>query len=105
MVSAWEDAETSQAIGLQFILWKHTLNCSLDCQSWILFDNLLQGQIGKAAWEARVAVVVLVGHLFASNLEVLGVNDDDVVTVVGMWGVSNLRFTHQLVGDNDSELA
>jgi hypothetical protein len=48
---------------------------------------------------------MLVGHLVTSNLEVLGVNDYDIVTVIGVRRVGNLRLAHELVCDYDSQLA
>ena len=52
-----------------------------------------------------MAVVHFVGHFVASNFDVLGVDDNNVITVISMWGIGNFAFTHELISDDDSKFA
>ncbi len=105
MLGAIKDAEASQTVGGQFILWQHALDGVLDCNFWIFFDNFLKFQFGQTAGETAVAIIHFINHLVTSNLNILGIDNDDIVTIVDVWGESSFAFTHQLVGDDHSELA
>ena len=70
----------------------------------VLHQQAILGLL-QAAHPAGVGAVVLLLHLVAGEDGLAGVDDDDVVTAVGMRGVGGLALTTQQVSDDDGGLA
>lgn len=105
MLSAIKDSEARQAVRSKLVFRDHTFNSVLEREAWIFLDDFLEFELSQATRKATVAVVFFIDHFVASNLDVLGIDDDNVITIVDMWGISNFAFAHELVSNDDGEFA
>ena len=71
-------------------LGEHTLDCSPDKLCGPLCENLLGSREPLSTRISGVASVHAVGHLLATEGDLLSVDDDDVVTTVNMRGETGL---------------
>ena len=74
-------------------LREHTLHCSPDEFSRSLREDLLRSRETLSARITGVANVNTISHLAAFEDDLLGVDDDDVVTAVNVRGESRLVLT------------
>ena len=59
MFGPWKNAETSQAVGSEFVLGDHAFDGVLNGDGGVFLDDLFELELGEAAWEATVAIVFL----------------------------------------------
>ena len=86
------------------VLGHHTLDSHAHRHIGLLLHQDAVGGLLQAAHPAGVGAVVLLLHLVAGEDGLAGVDDDDVVTAVGMGGVGGLALTTQQVSDDDGGL-
>jgi hypothetical protein len=67
--------------------------------------SMTRSALLDAAGMAGVPVVLLVGVLVAGEHHLVGIDDDDVVTVVDMGGEGGFMLAAQTVGDERGETA
>lgn len=78
----------------QNIFGQHTAHCAFDDTFGESAQHLLRGT-ATLHRIARVAQVLLVGHLFARKTHFVGVEDDDIIAAIGMRGISRFVFAAQ----------
>ena len=85
------DIEVTIDLVAQLGLGKHTLDGVLENSLWLslqLFANIAET---LATRETGVMHIVLLSHLVAGELDLLGIDDDDVVATIAVGSVA--RFT------------
>lgn len=77
----------------QAIFWDHTFYSMHDQEGWVLLEHSLRGNILLATWITGVAEVELIGHFITSKSYLFGIDDDNMIASVHVWGVHGFVFT------------
>src|SRR5690606_21789528 len=100
MLATLVDAKGTHLIPAKRAAWDHALNGLLEnALRKAAFQNLVRALFLDAAGITRVAIIDLVGHLLAGEADLLGVDDDDIVTAIDMRGEARLVLAAQDIGD------
>lgn len=83
----------------KFVTWKHALDCVFDNEFGLFGAHFAHAGVAFATHPARVKHVVFVSVLLASDLDLLGIDDDDEVTSVRVRRVGRLMATTEHVGN------
>ena len=85
--------------GAQSRAGQHALHGFLDQERRFFSEILHGGSETLAAGVTRVTRIDLVGHLFARELHLFGIDYDHVVAAISMWGVAGLVLTSENLRD------
>src|SRR5690606_11793844 len=84
--------------------WNHALNCLLNNALWeTAFENLARSALFDATWMSGVPVVLLVSIFLASQDNLVGIDDDDIVAIVNMRSEGSLMLATQAIGDDSGK--
>ena len=99
------DVQPLQGFLADGVLGQHAPDSHLHGQLGLLLHQDAVGGLLQAADPAGVGPVHLLGALLAGQHSLAGVDDDDIVTAVGVGGEGGLGLAAQQVGSPDGGLA
>ena len=85
------DVEVTIDLVAQLGLGKHTLDGVLENGLWLSLQLIADVAETLATWETGVMHIIFFSHLVAGELDLLGIDNDDVVATIAVGSVA--RFT------------
>ena len=83
----------------KLVAWKHSLDCVLDYEFRFLGAHFFHADVAFAAHPARIKHVAFIGVLLARDFDLLGVDDHNEITRIGMRRIGRFVATAKHVGN------
>ena len=103
MLGSGENAQLLRRRTRQLVVRHHALDSFFNNTLRVQFQRTTQGECLQTTRVAGVAVTEFTFTLVAGNSNLIGVDDDDMVTTINVGGILWLAFAAQKIGGDHSK--